>query len=185
MLGYRPTTSAVTRKKPSGTFPILFILSIKSPESRMYDQPLCIKAFKWKSRNSDAFSVGVPQLDITGLLGIFIGLRTKIFGYITIQWSFFFFKMFFICCYFGNYLLLFLLLLLLSSLLLLLLWLPLLSLFLFIFVFIIVIYFHKGITVYIAIYLFIIAIVITIVTITYIILSRFTLSSLLFFYSYY
>ena len=37
MLRYRPTTSAVTRKEPSGTFRILFILSVKSPESRMYD----------------------------------------------------------------------------------------------------------------------------------------------------
>ena len=51
MLGYRLTTSAVTGKEPSGTFPILFILSIKSSESQMYDQPLCIKGFEWKSRN--------------------------------------------------------------------------------------------------------------------------------------
>ena len=35
----------------------------------MYDQPLCIKGFIWKSRNSDAFSVGVPQLEITDLPG--------------------------------------------------------------------------------------------------------------------
>ena len=33
MFGYRPTTSAVTRKQPSGTFPIPFIILIKSPES--------------------------------------------------------------------------------------------------------------------------------------------------------
>ena len=69
MLGYRPTTSVVTRKESSGIFPIVFMLSIKSPESQMYDQPLCIKGFKWKSRNSDAFSVGVPQLEITHLPG--------------------------------------------------------------------------------------------------------------------
>ena len=65
MLGYRLSTSAVIRKELSGTF----ILSIKSRESRIYDQPLCIKGFKWKSRNSDTFSVGVPQLEITGLPG--------------------------------------------------------------------------------------------------------------------
>ena len=35
----------------------------------MYDQPLCIKGFIWKSRNSDAFSVGAPQLEITDLPG--------------------------------------------------------------------------------------------------------------------
>ena len=46
MLGYRSTTFAVTRKKPSRTFPILFIPSIKYPESQVYDQPLCIKGFK-------------------------------------------------------------------------------------------------------------------------------------------
>ena len=38
MPGYRLTTSAVTSKEPSGTFPVLFILSIKSPGSRMHDQ---------------------------------------------------------------------------------------------------------------------------------------------------
>ena len=42
MLGYRPTTSAVTRQELSGTFPILFILSIKSLESGKYDQPLAL-----------------------------------------------------------------------------------------------------------------------------------------------
>ena len=45
MVGYRPTTSALTRKKPPETFPI-FIISIKSPESQMSDQPLCITGFK-------------------------------------------------------------------------------------------------------------------------------------------
>ena len=34
MLGYRLTTSAATKKEPSGTFPILFILSLKFPVSR-------------------------------------------------------------------------------------------------------------------------------------------------------
>ena len=56
----------IDRKEPSGTFPILFIVSIKSPKSGMYDQPLCITGFKWKSRNSDALSVGIPQFEITG-----------------------------------------------------------------------------------------------------------------------
>ena len=68
MVGYRPTTSALTRKKPPETFPI-FIISIKSPESQMSDQPLCITGFKWRSGNSDAFSVEVPQLEIMGLPG--------------------------------------------------------------------------------------------------------------------
>ena len=36
MLGYRPTTSAVTKKELSGIFRILFIFSIKSPELYMY-----------------------------------------------------------------------------------------------------------------------------------------------------
>ena len=45
-LGGRPTTSAVTIIESSGTFPILFIPSIKSPESGMYGQLLCIKGFK-------------------------------------------------------------------------------------------------------------------------------------------
>ena len=36
MLGYRPTTSAITKKEPSGIFRILFILSIKSPELYIY-----------------------------------------------------------------------------------------------------------------------------------------------------
>ena len=44
LLEYRPTTSAVTRKEHSWTFPIIFILS------KMHDQPLCSKGFKWKSR---------------------------------------------------------------------------------------------------------------------------------------
>ena len=35
----------------------------------MYDQLLRIKGFKWKSRNSDAFSVGVSQMEIMGLPG--------------------------------------------------------------------------------------------------------------------
>ena len=42
MLGYRPTTYAVTRQELSGTFPILFILSIKSLESGKYDQPFAL-----------------------------------------------------------------------------------------------------------------------------------------------
>ena len=36
LLGYRPTTSAVTKKELSGIFRILFIFSIKSPELYMY-----------------------------------------------------------------------------------------------------------------------------------------------------
>ena len=38
MVGYKQATSAVNRIEPSGTFSILFILSIKSADSRVYDQ---------------------------------------------------------------------------------------------------------------------------------------------------
>ena len=35
----------------------------------MYDQPSCVRRFKWKSKNSDVFSVGVPQLKMKILPG--------------------------------------------------------------------------------------------------------------------
>ena len=66
ILGYSPTTSAVTSKEFSGRFPICLIFLKNSPESLMYDQLLCMTCFKWWSKNSDAFSVRVPQLDIIG-----------------------------------------------------------------------------------------------------------------------
>ena len=50
MLGYRPTTSAVTRKEPSGTFPI-FILSIKSAESRIMTSRFALKALNENQEN--------------------------------------------------------------------------------------------------------------------------------------
>ena len=42
----------------------------KSHESLMHDQLLCMTGFKWWSKNSDAFSVGAPQLDIMGRPGM-------------------------------------------------------------------------------------------------------------------
>ena len=53
-----------------GMFLILFILSIKSPESLTTpeDQLLCMIGLRWLSRNFDAFSVGLPQLEMNGLL---------------------------------------------------------------------------------------------------------------------
>ena len=44
----------------------------KSPESLMYDQPLCKTGLRWWSRNFYNFSVGFPQLEITGLPGTFL-----------------------------------------------------------------------------------------------------------------
>ena len=42
MLVYRSTTSAVSKNEPLRIFPAHFILSMKPPESRIYDQPFCI-----------------------------------------------------------------------------------------------------------------------------------------------
>ena len=69
ILGYSPTTSAVTSIEFSGRFPICLIFLRKSTESLMYDQLPCMTGFKWWSKNSDAFSVGVSQLDFTGRPG--------------------------------------------------------------------------------------------------------------------
>ena len=71
VLGYRATTSDVTKIAPSGTLCKSFTLFIKSPESLIYDLPFYITGFRWWYKNADAFSVGVAQLDITGLPGTF------------------------------------------------------------------------------------------------------------------
>ena len=70
MLGYRLTTSAITKKRTLRTFsfPFYFVNKITSHYDQ-YNQPFCINGFKQTWRNSDAFSVGVPQLEITGLRG--------------------------------------------------------------------------------------------------------------------
>ena len=49
--------------------PICLIFLRKSPESLMYDQLLFLIGFKWWSKNSDAFSMRVAQLGITGRPG--------------------------------------------------------------------------------------------------------------------
>ena len=46
---------------------MFLILLLKSLESLIYEVPFCIILFRWKSINSEAFSVGAPQLDIIGL----------------------------------------------------------------------------------------------------------------------
>ena len=72
ILGYKPTTSAVTKIELLGLLGLFFkflISLMKSFESLIHDHPFCIIGFRWKSTNSDAFSVGVPQLEITGLPG--------------------------------------------------------------------------------------------------------------------
>ena len=60
------TISDVNKIAPSGILCNSFILLKKLPESLIYDLPFCITGLRWWSRNSDAFLVGVPQLDITG-----------------------------------------------------------------------------------------------------------------------
>ena len=54
-----------------GIVPILLIFLMKSPESLKYDRLLCITGFNWLFKNSETFSVGVPQFEITGLPGTF------------------------------------------------------------------------------------------------------------------
>ena len=46
MLGYKPTTSAVTKLVFSVIEPKFCVFLIKSPESLMFDDLLCIKGFK-------------------------------------------------------------------------------------------------------------------------------------------
>ena len=42
---------------------------MKPSESLIYDQPFCMIDFKWWSRNSEDFYVGLPQLEIASLPG--------------------------------------------------------------------------------------------------------------------
>ena len=69
VLGYDPTTSAVNEMALSGIVLRFLVLFMKLPESLIYYQPFCIIGFKIWSRNSEHFSVGLPQLEITGLSG--------------------------------------------------------------------------------------------------------------------
>ena len=46
MLGYKSTTSAMTKIVFSGIEPKFHVFFIKSPESLMYNHPFCIKGFK-------------------------------------------------------------------------------------------------------------------------------------------
>ena len=65
-VGHKPTTSAVIRIELLGILLRLLILLIKSLESLMADHPPFIIGFKWKSTNSDTFSIGVPQSEMAG-----------------------------------------------------------------------------------------------------------------------
>ena len=49
----------------SGRFCNCFIFTRKSHGSLVYDQLLCINSFKWRYKNWNVYSVGMPQLDIT------------------------------------------------------------------------------------------------------------------------
>ena len=69
MVGYKSTTSAVSRIALLAMVFKFLIFHIKSPESLLYYQPSYIRGFKWKSKNSDIFVIGVWQLKITGFLG--------------------------------------------------------------------------------------------------------------------
>ena len=46
-----------------------FIFFVKSMEFLISDYTFCITSLSWLSKNSKAFSVGVPQFNITGLPG--------------------------------------------------------------------------------------------------------------------
>ena len=48
---------------------MFLILLRKSPVSLIYESPSCITGLRWWSKNSETFSVGVPQFEITGLPG--------------------------------------------------------------------------------------------------------------------
>ena len=62
-------TSAVNEMALSGIVLRFLVLFMKLPESLIYYQPFCIIGFKRWSRNSEHFSVGLPQLELTGLSG--------------------------------------------------------------------------------------------------------------------
>ena len=65
----KPTASPVTKNTPSGLLPRLLIFYKKSPVSLTYDFHDFITSWRWSSKNSDTFSVGVLQLDIKGRPG--------------------------------------------------------------------------------------------------------------------
>ena len=61
MLQYNSTWPTVTKIALSGIVPRFLVLLMKSPESLIYDQPFCMIGFKLCSKNSEHFSVGLPQ----------------------------------------------------------------------------------------------------------------------------
>ena len=66
-----PTTSVVTSIAPSGILPKSMILLRKSPV--FYIRPTILQKIR-KSKYSETLSVGVPQLEITGLPGTLANL---------------------------------------------------------------------------------------------------------------
>ena len=78
IIRHSPTTSVVTNIEFSGKFLICLIFLRKFPESIMYDQLICITGFRWWSKNSDAFSVGVAKIKgRPGLLKAFFKFCVK------------------------------------------------------------------------------------------------------------
>ena len=68
------TTSAVTRMALLGIYWMSLIFLLKYRLSLTYDLLLCITSLSWKSKNSETFSVGVLQFEITDLTGTFDNL---------------------------------------------------------------------------------------------------------------
>ena len=97
----KTNTSAVTKMAFSGIAVMFSILLRKSLVSLIYYFPSCITGLRWWSKNSEIFSVGVPQFEITGFPGTsnnFLWIlrsrcilpRLVVFLYLHVKyWSFF------------------------------------------------------------------------------------------------
>ena len=58
--------TAVTRIAPLGISPTALNFSKKSAVSLIYEFPYFMRGCSWWSRNSETFSVGVQQFEMTG-----------------------------------------------------------------------------------------------------------------------
>ena len=67
MQEYNPITSGVTKIASLDCFWSYLFFYLKSLESLMEDQLLCMISLRWLAGNPDAFSLGVSQLEVTGL----------------------------------------------------------------------------------------------------------------------